>query len=96
MLSKAHRDAIAAAAEDPRRTARRAWLNPNNASLPSQFSQRTMTNLYNRRPDVARPDAHEALDEAVFAAYGWATELSDDEILERLLELNQERASEQE
>jgi hypothetical protein len=35
---------------------------------------------------------HRGLDEAVTAAYGWPADLSDDEVLERLLELNQERA----
>ena len=33
-------------------------------------------------------------DEAVFAAYGWPGDLSDEEILERLLVLNLERAEE--
>jgi hypothetical protein len=32
------------------------------------------------------------LDEAVFAAYGWKSDLSDEEILERLLALNLERS----
>jgi len=32
------------------------------------------------------------LDEAVFAAYGWKSDLSDEEILEKLLSLNLERA----
>jgi hypothetical protein len=32
------------------------------------------------------------LDAAVFAAYGWPRELADEEILERLLALNLERA----
>jgi hypothetical protein len=53
--------------------------------------QRTLTNLYNARPtwlDLA----HKRLDEAVFAAYGWKSELSDEEILEKLLALNLERA----
>ena len=31
------------------------------------------------------------LDEAVFAAYGWKPDLSDEEILEKLLALNLER-----
>jgi hypothetical protein len=38
-------------------------------------------------------NAHRKLDEAVFAAYGWPSDLSDDEILLRLLVLNLERAS---
>jgi hypothetical protein len=41
-------------------------------------SKRTLTNL--------------RLDEAVFAAYGWKSDLSDEEILEKLLALNLERA----
>ena len=36
--------------------------------------------------------AHMRLDEAVFAAYVWNSELSDEEILEKLLSLNLERA----
>jgi len=35
--------------------------------------------------------AHKKLDEAVFAAYGWESNFSDEEILERLLRLNLER-----
>ena len=35
---------------------------------------------------------HNKLDQAVFAAYGWEEGLSDEEILERLLELNLARA----
>jgi len=55
-------------------------------------SKRTLTNLYNERPtwlDLA----HRKLDEAVFATYGWESDLSDDEILTRLLALNQQRAA---
>lgn len=37
-------------------------------------------------------DIHTDLDEAVLRAYGWPTTLSDEEILERLLALNLERA----
>ena len=54
-----------------------------------------MTNLYNRRPtwlDLA----HQRLDEAVLDAYGWPHEVTDEEILERLLALNLERAARQE
>jgi hypothetical protein len=35
---------------------------------------------------------HRALDAAVLAAYGWPGDLTDDEILARLLALNLERA----
>jgi hypothetical protein len=37
---------------------------------------------------------HKKLDEAVFAAYGWPSDVSDEEILERLLVLNLKRAGE--
>jgi hypothetical protein len=36
--------------------------------------------------------AHQQLDRAVLDAYGWPHDLSDDEILPRLLELNLARA----
>ena len=52
---------------------------------------RHLTRLYNERPtwlDLA----HQKLDAAVFAAYGWDPALPDAEILEKLLALNQERA----
>jgi hypothetical protein len=39
---------------------------------------------------------HDDLDAAVFAAYGWPELLSDEEILERLVALNRERAREEE
>jgi hypothetical protein len=38
---------------------------------------------------------HDDLDAAVFAAYGWPPALSDEEILERLVALNKERAEEE-
>ncbi len=55
------------------------------------LKQRTLTHLYNQRPTWLI-NAHRALDEAVAAAYGWSADLSDDEVLRRLLELNRERA----
>lgn len=57
-----------------------------------KLARRTLTNLYNERPawlDLA----HKRLDEAVFAAYGWPADLTDEQILERLLALNLERAA---
>ena len=48
------------------------------------------------RDNIARPTGLELtckkLDEVVFAAFGWPSDLSDEEILERLLALNLERA----
>jgi hypothetical protein len=54
------------------------------------MSKRTLTNLYNERP-VWLGAAHEALDRAVAAAYGWfdyTPAMSDETILGRLLALN--------
>jgi type II restriction/modification system DNA methylase subunit YeeA len=72
---------------------RDAWLNPPNASA-DELKKRTLTNLYNARP-AWLADAHRKLDEAVFAAYGWPSTLTDAELLERLLALNHQRASTQ-
>ncbi len=66
------------------------WLNAEGLS-DIEKKRRTLTNLYNQRPtwlDLA----HKKLDEAVFAAYGWKPDLSDEEILEKLLSLNLERS----
>ncbi len=95
-LSESQRDHQAAIAEAARTLdeQREAWLNPAGVN-PAILQDRTMTGLYNRRP-AWLDDAHEALDMAVFAAYGWPTDLPDDAILERLLKLNQERAARQE
>jgi type II restriction/modification system DNA methylase subunit YeeA len=69
------------------------WLNPEDADA-AELKKRTLTNLYNQRPTWLA-NAHTALDAAVFAAYGWPAELSDEQILERLLALNLERAARQ-
>jgi len=70
---------------------RDAWLNPPDID-PRELPKRTLTNLYNLRP-AWLANAHQALDEAVFAAYGWPANLSKEEILTRLLALNHERAA---
>ena len=70
---------------------RDAWLHPAGAS-EGELKKRTLTNLYNARPtwlDLT----HRKLDAAVLDAYGWSHDLSDEEILERLLALNLERRS---
>ncbi len=57
-------------------------------------AKRTLTNLYNQRP-AWLAQAHDALDAAVAAAYGWADyrpAMADDDILRRLLALNLARA----
>ena len=72
---------------------RDAWLNPPGAT-EAELKKRTLTNLYNLRPTWLQI-AHRKLDEAVFAAYGWPSDLTDEQILERLLALNLERAGRQ-
>jgi len=84
---------IAAAAKDLVEK-RDRWLNPEGAS-EVELKKRTLTNLYNQRPtwlDLA----HKKLDQAVLDAYTWPHDLTDDQILERLLALNLERAATQE
>jgi type II restriction/modification system DNA methylase subunit YeeA len=69
-------------------------LEPRDADCAARLKKRTLTNLYNERPtwlDLA----HKKLDAAVAAAYGWPADLSDEQILERLLALNLERAAEE-
>lgn len=69
-------------------------LVPVGAKAAAELKKRTLTNLYNARPQWLA-DAHRALDEAVAAAYGWPADLADDDILARLLALNLERAAKQ-
>lgn len=57
-----------------------------------ELKKRTLTKLYNERPQWL-VNAHRALDEAVAAAYGWPADLTDDDILSRLLDLNLARAA---
>lgn len=56
----------------------------------TELKKRTLTNLYNTMPQWLKT-AHANLDKAVAAAYGWTdytAEMSDQEILARLLTLN--------
>ncbi len=57
----------------------------------AEQKKRTLTNLYNQHPTWLE-NAHSRLDEAVFAAYGWPPDLSDEEVLQNLLTLNLERS----
>ena len=75
---------------------REGWLNPATdndqpALTGNALRQRTLTNLYNDRPTWLA-NIHDALDAAVAAAYGWNADLTDEEVLERLLALNYHRA----
>lgn len=72
---------------------------PKDEEAAKELKKRTLTNLYNARPQWLA-NAHAALDEAVAEAYGWGDDwraglLTDEEILARLFRLNQERASSQ-
>ncbi len=67
---------------------------PRDAECAKELKKRTLTNLYNERPTWLEL-AHKRLDEAVFAAYGWKSDLSDEQILERLLTLNEQLAREE-
>ena len=76
---------------------RENWLNPVDmfggpALNSDQLRRRTLTNLYNDYPTWLA-NAHRLLDAAVADAYGWPADLGDEEILERLLALNLERAA---
>lgn len=64
---------------------------PKDGKAAGELKKRTLTNLYNERP-AWLANAHRKLDEAVFAAYGWPVNLSDDDLLAKLLELNLSRA----
>ena len=65
---------------------------PNFDDSARELARLTLTNLTKERPTWLRL-AHRKLDAAVFAAYGWTENLTDDEILEKLLALNLERES---
>ena len=65
---------------------------PRDEAAAKALKKRTLTNLYNARPQWLA-DAHEALDAAVAAAYGWSADISDDDVLHELLALNGGAAS---
>ncbi len=93
------RDAIATAADELNQL-RENWLNPidmlGQPALPAdRLRRRTLTNLYNDYPSWLA-NANAKLDEAVDDAYGWPTDLTDEQILDRLLALNLQRAAEEE
>ncbi|HEY5345887.1 MAG TPA: DNA methyltransferase [Verrucomicrobiae bacterium] len=75
-------------------TVRYPRLEPRDADCAAKLKDRTLTKLYNERPawlDLA----HKKLDAAVAAAYGFPADLTDEQILEKLLALNLERAGEE-
>lgn len=66
---------------------------PKDAAAAVTLKNRTLTKLYNQRP-AWLDNAHRDLDAAVAAAYGWPADISDDDALAKLLELNLRRARE--
>ena len=58
-----------------------------NEAAETALKKRTLTNLYNARPQWLA-DAHAALDAAVAAAYGWDAGISEDDALRKLSALN--------
>ena len=60
---------------------------PRDEAAAKALKARTLTNLYNTRPQWL-DDAHAALDTAVAAAYGWPADLPADDTLRRLLKMS--------
>ena len=93
------REAVATAANELNML-RENWLSPTDmlgqpALSESQLRRRTLTNLYNDNPTWLQ-NAHAKLDAAVADAYGWPHDLTDEQILDRLLALNLKRAAAEE
>jgi type II restriction/modification system DNA methylase subunit YeeA len=65
---------------------------PKTEAAAVELKKRTLTNLYNARPQWL-VDAHRDLDAAVAAAYGWPVDISEEDALAKLLELNLARAA---
>lgn len=57
----------------------------------AELQRRTLTALYNERPTWLAM-AHDAIDQAVVAAYGWEADMPDDEMLRHLLDQNLKRS----
>ena len=64
---------------------------PLDEAAAKELRKRTLTNLYNARPQWLA-DAHAVLDAAVAAAYGWDSETSDSDALERLFARNSSKS----
>ncbi len=84
----AQADAIATEGAELNRL-REGWLNPVGAS-DDDLQKRTLTNLYNERPAWLR-QVHERLDHRLLEAYRFPADISDEDLLSRLLDLNLSR-----
>ena len=60
---------------------------PKDTAAAAILRERTLTNLYNQRPQWLA-DAHRDLDAAVAAAYGWPADIAEEDALAKLLDLN--------
>ena len=65
-------------------------LFPVDDAAAAVLKKRTLTNLYNERPAWLE-HAHQDLDAALAAAYGWPKDISDEDALARLLAFNHDR-----
>ena len=65
---------------------------PKDTAAAAVLRERTLTNLYNQRPQWLI-DAHRDLDAAVASAYGWPADIAEEDALAKLLELNLSRAA---
>ena len=62
---------------------------PRDEDATKALKKRTLTNLYNARPQWLT-DAHATLDAAVASAYGWSANISNDDALRELLRRNRD------
>jgi type II restriction/modification system DNA methylase subunit YeeA len=65
---------------------------PKDAQAAAMLRERTLTTLYNHKPQWLT-DAHRDLDATVAAAYDWPADISDEDALAKLLELNLARTA---
>lgn len=65
---------------------------PRSEAAAKQLAKRTITQLYNQRPEWLK-NLHADLDRAVLAAYDWPADIAESDLLSRLLALNHERAA---
>ena len=63
---------------------------PRDEAAARELKKRTLTNLYNQRPQWLA-NAHAALDSAAAVAYGWPGDIEEEDALGELLELNLNR-----
>jgi len=75
-------------------TVRYPRIEPRDDDCAKRLTKRTLTNLYNERP-AWLTHAHANLDAAVATAYGFDPDLTNAQILEKLLALNFERAKDE-